>query len=227
MGLNSRVFDLMAQFGKRNVADGRVLVAGYPDFLVHPEILIKHLGHCDFPIAPFSEQIKIGHNEPDLDHSRDARAVFKALGYPTMDVVDLYPERGCERRVDLNERQDLGEYDLVLDHGTIEHCFNIAEAARNLASTVCESGIIVQHLPLNLYNHGFYNLSPTWFYDFYGLNGFEILHFEGWCMESLASYPLPAFADFSLVPRSSLLTMVARRIQMQPITFPIQGRYRR
>ncbi len=226
MGVNSRVFDLLGTFCKRT-SGGRMLVAGYPDFVADAATVAKHLGHADFPADVRSTEIKNSHGEPQLDYARDPRHVFAALGYTEMDVVDIYPNRGFEHVADLNEPWGMGLYDLVLDHGTIEHCFNIAQAAKNLASSVDENGFIVQHLPLNMFNHGFYNLNPTWFVDFYETNEFRILHLEGWCWKTKEPFIVPPFSDFMNAPEFSLLTCVAQRIRAGEITFPIQRRYRR
>jgi hypothetical protein len=225
MGVNSRVFDLLATHcGVR--AGRRMLVAGYPDFIVYPDILKKHMGHSDFPADAKSAEICAGHGESALDYARDPEAVFGALGYE-MKVVDFVRQRGIEDVFDLNEPWGLSGYDLVLDHGTIEHCFNIGQAAKNLASAVAEKGFIVQHLPLNLFNHGFYNINPTWFFDFYGENGFAIRHFEGWHWPTRQAFGVPPFQDFAGPPERSLLTVVAQRMSAaREIRYPIQRRYK-
>lgn len=157
------------------------------------------------------------------DLPSDAHEVFKGLGYE-LDVIDIYRHSGCERIFDLNTPCDLGQYDLVLDHGTLEHCFNIGQAAFNLASAVKLNGFIVQHLPMSMFNHGFYNLNPTWFNSFYPQNGFQILHLEA--MAGDRFFQIPLKARFDLKDNNTLLTMVAKKTEEKQITFPIQERYR-
>ncbi len=48
-------------------------------------------------------------------------------------MVDLVASRGGERILDLNgplEADLVGGFDVVLDAGTMEHCFNVGQAVR-------------------------------------------------------------------------------------------------
>jgi hypothetical protein len=228
MGVNARVFDLLAGYCKLSsgltTRERRpMLVAGYPDMLVTDDILDKHFGHHEFPLDPALADIHARHGEAFCATPRDPVPIFAALGYGPMAVVDLKRERGTEFSCDLNEPQNLGDYSLVLDHGTVEHCFNVAQAAKNLASAVALDGYIVQHLPMNFFNHGYYNFNPCWFTDFYRGNGFEILHLEGWTLPTDEPYEVPERQNFVNAPEVSLLTMVARRREMRPIVYPTQA----
>ena len=53
--------------------------------------------------------------------------------------------------------------------------FNIGEAIKNIAVATKKGGLVWHGSPLLFFNHGFYNLNPTFFVDFYSQNGFEIL----------------------------------------------------
>jgi 2-polyprenyl-3-methyl-5-hydroxy-6-metoxy-1,4-benzoquinol methylase len=70
--------------------------------------------------------------------------------------------------VDLNYPEDWPEkYDVVIDGGTAEHCFNVGQVFANILSAVRPDGGIVVHVnPLNMMNHGFWNISPTAYADF-------------------------------------------------------------
>lgn len=224
MGVGARVFDLMAEHCKQG---GKALSAGYPDMLVPLDNLCKALGAgkaVTIPRDGASDTILQMHGfQERLKYAPDARAVFKALGYD-LTVIDIHPERGCERIVDLNHPADLGEYDLVLDHGTIEHCFNIAQAAINLASAVKVGGCIVQHLPMSMFNHGLYNLNPTWFWSFYPKNGFEIVRLEGFANPDKIA-ELPKHDGFSVDTKDMLITMVAKRVEKKPVIYQMQQLY--
>ena len=114
-----------------------------------------------------------------------------------------------------------------LDTGTCEHCFHIGQAALNLASLVRQDGLIIQAMPLNSYNHGFYNVNPTWFFDFYADNGFEILYFQG--ASNVVTNPTlfepPPFDRFRSAPDNSILVMVAKRTRMSELKVPMQRKY--
>lgn len=226
MGLNTAVLELVATHCRRSASlgVGRALVAGYPDLLVHERDLERIVGTADFPTDRASDQIKALHGITDLDRIYDPFAVFQALGYD-LEVVDIRRERGCETVANLNYHQDLPEADLVIDHGAIEHYFNIAQAAANLARAVRVHGFIVQHLPLNMMNHGFYNINPTWFYSFYEHSGFDVITVSAW--HPLEGYlSVPAHQRFTGIPENSLVTMLARRVSTGRPGYPVQPIYR-
>lgn len=143
----------------------------------------------------------------------------------TLDVVDLFAHHGPERILDLSELQNLGRYDLVLDCGTLEHCANIAHGFINAASAVAPKGHIIHELPLNMVNHGYWNISPVWFTEFYAANGFVIERFDRtsdgpfnesrvlpWGGEATRYYFTPT--------EPSLTLCVARRVEVKPIVLP-------
>ena len=77
-----------------------------------------------------------------------------------LDVYDITTERGFEIKTDLNFPLILEKsYDIVIDIGTLEHCFNIGQALMNMASLVGEKGFILHENPYNWGNHGFYKSS--------------------------------------------------------------------
>lgn len=215
MGINNRVFELLTTHCKTG---GKALAAGYPDILVDEATIARICG--DIAADAHSDEIRRYHKKDVAP--RDACAVFRAIGYE-LDVIDIYQHRGCERIVDLNYQAELGQYDLVIDHGTIEHCFNIGVASMNLAGAVKPGGMIVQHLPMSMFNHGFYNLNPTWFWSFYPQNGFNIVHFEG--MAEGQTFAPPEHQRFKLRADDGLLTMIAQRVSGEALKLPIQERY--
>jgi hypothetical protein len=69
-----------------------------------------------------------------------------------------------------------GFFNFVIDSGTIEHIFDIKSVMENTAKLTKVGGIVLHLIPANNYlNHGFYQISPTFFYDFYTANGFKVL----------------------------------------------------
>jgi hypothetical protein len=167
-------------------------------------------------------------------------AQILSLGYPdnidrvnlrgsSLNVVDLFQHKGWERIVDLSYPQDLGSYDIVLDCGTIEHCSNPAQAFINAASAVKVGGVIIHDLPVTMVNHGYWNICPAWFKDFYTHNGFTILESvfnnilkKGPGFDSAEILPWPPGGWDGLVnlPPQTLLTVVARRTTSSVITLP-------
>jgi len=188
---------------------GRALSAGYPDLLLH------------FPQAPVradSDKVAGLHS---VNHPiADSHAVFKAMGLE-LDVIDRAVYQGCEREVDLNYVHQWPEpYDLVIDPGTSEHCFNIPVSLLNLASAVKVGGVISQALPMAMHNHGYWNVNPIALIDFYELNGFEM---EDMAIRSSAGlYRGDMRRRLMGVPESSVFICNARRMEVKPFQWPQQ-----
>lgn len=69
-----------------------------------------------------------------------------------------------------------GRFSVIIDGGTLEHVFDIPQALRNLKAMLRPGGRIIHLNPTNNWaEHGFYQLSPTLYHDFYAVNGFEML----------------------------------------------------
>lgn len=78
----------------------------------------------------------------------------------------------------LNSYYDTKNYDLVVDNGTMEHVFNVQQFLFNSSKLVKKNGFIIHINPLSGFiNHGFYQVSPTLYKDFYASNGFSCISF--------------------------------------------------
>lgn len=205
---------------------GRALSAGYPDMLV------------DFPDAPKradSAEIAAHHG---VKHAiADSVEVFRSAGLE-LTVIDRAVYRGGEIVVDLNNRplpdeddgspygirlDDPDGYDLVIDPGTSEHCFNIAQALVNLADAVKVGGVISQALPMAMFNHGYWNVNPVALLDFYEENGFAIermvIRHGGGIFEPKEAERGMRMKD---VPDGAVNIITARRLEKRPFRWPQQ-----
>jgi hypothetical protein len=212
----------------------RILSLGYPDLLASPAHLAAMFGDDVARRIQYREdsaEILRWHNTKLTDRVAEPRSLFAALGFE-MDVVDIASVRGGEMLLDLNVPvpEALQErYAVVIDAGTLEHCFNIAQAARNIASFVALGGVVLHANPLNLYNHGFYNMNPTWYHDFYGANGFAVEQLR-LVANAKGDEPtmgeVPAIQRFTRIPEGSSLVVLARRLARVAPCWPIQSKYR-
>jgi hypothetical protein len=226
------VSNILRELNKSPASGRRILSLGYPDILVPPETIAQFFGseiagkiqfHSD------SESIARWHNISQMT-SRivESKHFFSLLGYE-LDIVDIVKARGDEIVLNLNEPcpNDMhARYALVMDGGTIEHCFNIGQAMKNLASMVAKGGYIYQSNPLNSFNHGFFNLNPTFYFDFYQKNGFVVELFK------VVSNPhnpqifdVPPFDRFKGPPEGSANLLVVRREEIVDLIYPIQTKY--
>jgi SAM-dependent methyltransferase len=109
--------------------------------------------------------------------------VFCALGTQNLMVLDAsdYEEAGiC---FDLNEpvlpEKLCNSTDLILDIGVLEHVFDTRVALRNLHGMLRKNGCIIHIVPaLFTLDCAYYGFSPTFFWDYYSLNNYQILNFE-------------------------------------------------
>lgn len=209
MALTVRAIKLLFPY----LRNAKILSLGYPD-LVIPDC-VSLLGIKPEKFNDTGRWHGVGYCLPESVH------VFEKLG-STLDCIDIHASRGVERMVDLNLPVDLGDYDLVIDAGTIEHCFNIAQAIINAAQAVNVGGHIFHSPPLTMINHGFYNICPTFFHDFYTQNGFEIEHMSGYTKDK--SGPVDPTGRFETFSEASLYC-VAKRIIKGPLKFPQQTKY--
>lgn len=67
-------------------------------------------------------------------------------------------------------------YSLVVNHGTLEHCFAIANGFRVMHDACEVGGLMIHESPFTGWtSHGFYCLQPTLFYDVARENGYEMV----------------------------------------------------
>lgn len=211
----------------------RLLTLGYPDILADDVALAEAIGRerADrLPMRPDSAGIARWHGlEGRLTRVVDSDAFFDALAVDCT-AIDIHASRGGERIVDLNGTLPadlIGAFDFVLDPGTLEHCFNIGAAIANVARAVAVGGYVCHFSPMSMFNHGFYNLNPTFFHDFYTQNGFEIALLKGCVGDPLSSktFEIPATARFADPPSDASLVVIAKRMRAGEPIWPMQSKY--
>jgi hypothetical protein len=201
---------------------------GYPDIIFPEDRLKALLGDRikGLKYRPDSQRICKRHGLKDQPIP-DAESLFELCG-ASLDVYDIVDERGCEIVLDLNypfPANACGQYDFVLDVGTAEHCFNIAQALINMACLVKVGGYVIHENPFNWGNHGFYNLCPTLFHDFYTDNGYEIeecklIRHDKWLNA-------PQTQRFVFTEAEMNVFTVVKRLEVKDMTFPCQTKYRK
>lgn len=102
------------------------------------------------------------------------------LGVVRLDILDYSAYEGATTCHDLNEPVPPslhGQFDAVIDGGSLEHVFNFPVAIANLMNMVKLGGTVFLETPANnLCGHGFYQFSPElMFRVFTEDNGFELV----------------------------------------------------
>lgn len=236
MGLSTH---MMKALCARLKPGARVASMGYPDILAPQKELESVLGARIYQLKRRDDSDWIGTWHGVKNQIPDAHSFFNLLG-AQLDVFDIEAHRGGEIQCDLNDDWrawgDHGvrgnkDYDFVLDVGTLEHCFNIGQAARNMAFLLKAGGIIFHENPYNQGNHGFYNINPTWYHDFYSQSGFELLDMvmiarngDG---DGTQVGGVLKTKRFRFMESEATMFAIAQRKEILPIVFPVQSKYAR
>ena len=204
-----------------------VLSLGYPDALIdHSGLVDLGVEMEGIPLSPFQQEARQRHGFPGQIYDTDA--IFKKLGMNVV-YVDIVAGRGVEQIVNLNEDLPLplqGQFDLVFDGGTLEHCFNVGQAFKNILLALKEGGSVVHTNPISCGNHGFWNMSPTAYNDFYEQNGFKIT-----LLQAFGGNPLQrVVGDIPRTNRCKFPTeiwslVVATQQEKVPARWPTQTKY--
>ena len=158
---------------------GSLLCLGYPDAYFTIDQFKKMASATKIKLDP-SVDLEISEREyfAKLGHI-SGDSLFRSFGFQQVDALDFSQFEGANIVFDLNDGKlpvDFeNKYDAIIDHGTIEHVFNIPNALNNIFKMLKIDGRIIHSSPSsNLVDHGFYMFSPTLFHDFYTANKFEI-----------------------------------------------------
>ena len=138
-------------------------------------------------------------------------------------------------RLDLNEPIQLSRrFDIVVNHGTAEHVFNIGQVYRTIHDYTAPGGIMMHEGPFfGWIDHGFYTMQPTLFFDLADFN--QYLIYGMFITEIRSQLMLPVRSREEIyelmqakrIPENSQLFVVMRKPeQLAPFRVPIQGFYR-
>jgi SAM-dependent methyltransferase len=104
-------------------------------------------------------------------------AFFQLLGLTGLQALDVSSYEHAEIIQDMNRPVPAalhGRFDLIIDGGTVEHVFDVRQSLSNIAHMLAPGGRVIHISPTNNYvNHGFYQLSPTLYFDYYAANRFS------------------------------------------------------
>ncbi len=156
----------------------RILLLGYPELLVTEDIWQSRVSWDSLPKRDNSKELWIAHNRVTLGDTPmlESRGLYQALGCD-VEISDALSWGGEDFVLDLNhpiKRSLRGRYDIIVDPGTLEHCFNIAQAFENVDALLTRGGFIYHQNAIAFPNYGFWSISPTAFFDFYDSKGYEL-----------------------------------------------------
>ena len=148
---------------------GKTLTIGRQSIHVSPELL-KQLFKLDK--ASLS---KIYDSTVKDNDSYFCENLLYCLGATSMDSIDASEYEGASIIFDLNNEIEKNDYETLIDFGSSEHIFNVAQVFTNYSQLVKEGGNLIHVLPANNYcGHGLYQFSPEFFYSLYSTeNGYK------------------------------------------------------
>lgn len=186
---------------KRKKFSGNVLLLGAPDIYFdasHFERMVK-LADTEYDQSlpwipsPKAEFAKKGY--------LDGITLFKKLGFDSVSVLDVSDFEGANIIFDLNKSKIADElrerFDLIIDHGTLEHVFHFPNAMNNIFQMLKQGGRVITCAPSNNYfDHGFYMFQPTLFMDYYSANNWRIESIKIVQFSPNQEIEPPFFADY-------------------------------
>ena len=171
MGIGKGPAILLMKESLRRPFNGRLLTLGRQGVSISPYQL-KHYAK----LAGISLRMPI-FSDPyapmrDIDF-------FLLLGFSDMQSLDYSDYEGASIQFDLNSGETPEEYreafDVIYDGGTIEHIFHLPNVLKTLVWMLKPGGRLIHLNPAsNHLEHSFYMFSPTFFYDYYKCNNFDV-----------------------------------------------------
>lgn len=173
MGLAKAALQFIAREHHERAFEGPVLTFGRQEIATSYAAAVKILQ---------SEGLKLpGISSPKISSSLRIRDLefFHLLGLDDVQALDYSDYEHAEILHDLNSpvpdalREKFG---FILDGGTLEHVFDVRQGLANVAAMLKPGGRVLHHSPANNWtNHGFYQFSPTLYFDYYEANRFTNL----------------------------------------------------
>lgn len=164
-----------------------------------------------------------------------AKVFYQIFFAPSeMQAVD-FEGTPAAHRFDLNEPIALARrFDVVINHGTAEHIFNVAQVFRTVHDYTVPGGMMIHEGPFTGWiDHGFYSLHPTLYYDLAEYNQYGVL---GMFIQDLTARSIlqirsrdevHELAKAKQIPENTMLFVVLKKgDDDRPFRVPIQGYYR-
>lgn len=183
MGILTGVAKILCDQSLKHGFKGKIATLGKQNIIITPEQWSSISSRC-----PCSTDLRVEterHLRWDTDFIK-SDYFFRSLGFSEVSSIDISAYESATYICDLNSPElpeELhGQFDFVFDGSTIEHIFHLPNVLSNIFRMLKVGGKVLHMSPSNHFmDDGFYQLSPTFFVDYYGENGFQtdfaLLHF--------------------------------------------------
>jgi hypothetical protein len=188
MGLTIPSLRLIIREHKKHPFNGKMLTMGRMDVLATFEQILKLFAEenvvpCELDVTETKTS-----NIPGCEESgfTSDTVFFGLLGVESLEAMDISDYEGAEYIHDLNMPVPStleNAFDTILDFGTSEHIFDTKQVLDNYNRMLKVNGRILHMIGAsNRIGHGFYQFSPTLYYDYYLANAFS--EADGYLVES-------------------------------------------
>lgn len=119
-----------------------------------------------------------GLEDPSQPPRPSARHFYQLLGIDEYVCLDVNGQHGaiqCDLNLPFNDRSLFGKFDIVTDHGSAEHVFNVAEVYRTMHNLCRQSGLIIA-IQAVVNGNGYYCFDHTFFEGLAAANGYRVLY---------------------------------------------------
>ena len=206
-----------------------------PDLILKPQELRAVFGRSIDEAAerPDSDSIIGWHKAHKIlagSRVKDTWDAFAGIGVE-LTAFDIFPGRGRETLHDLSTpipTEFHNRFDVLFDC-IANQCFDMAQVMRTCLAIVREGGYIVHCLPVTMANQGFYDVSPTLFWDFYGANGAEVIehHLVVGVQRDKGRVEFEPHTRLKNLPDNTMNLVLVRKNSTVPYTAPVMHKFRR
>lgn len=163
-----------------------------------------------------------------------AKVFWQVFWHPSsMTAIDFH---GTEKalKIDLNYPIELPRrFHSVINLGTLEHIFNVAQLMKTVHDYTLPNGLMIHEVPFTgWYEHGFYNIQPTFFWDVALFNGYGVVLFlyaelkPLKLIQLLKRESIIELVKNKMISENSLLFCILKKPpEERPFRIPIQGYY--
>jgi len=155
------------------------------------------------------------------------------FGLASYTAIDLDDAPGVLRH-DLNLPVPLDKpFDVVTNIGTAEHVFDIGQVFRTVHRLTAPGGLMIHTAPVfGWWDHGFYTIQPTAFFDMAATNGYDIVSMTVGTLKPFRAIEIASREDFlrcaergDIGPHGLVNCVLKKSCAEMEFRVPIQGVY--
>lgn len=186
MGLTAPHLKYLIRIKKRMKFKGPLLTLGCQDIYATEENVVNWMREERLPRVKVNKvhyTHSKGMSEVNNEYAKyiHAKSFFEYLGIPLRDYYDIDKFDFDKPKIlhDLEKKVHSkyhNFFNFIIDGCTLTHILDVKSVLTNIVKMTKMGGHVLHINPAQTFlNHGFFQFSPTFFYDFYHNNGFQIV----------------------------------------------------